>query len=102
MLKKYTIYAGNHAEILKRYKKVRPSYILNKTKYFEMPSASIHSQLEELVANKQSIGMISYCKVQEHKEDPIVLLISEFIMIEDVFSVNNKWVQEHPMSTPYV
>lgn len=95
MLKKYTVYCGEYAEILKRYKKVSPSYILDKTKFFEMPSMTILSQLEQLVANKQSLGMVSYCKVKEHKEDPIVELLTEFVMIEDIFQVNNKWVQSN-------
>jgi hypothetical protein len=44
------------------------------------------------------MGMVSYCKVKEHKEDPIVEIVNDFVMIEDIFTVNNKWVQEHPMS----
>lgn len=98
MLKSYKVYVGSYADLLKRYKKVKPSYTLNKTKYFDMPSASVQSQLEELVSTKQSMGMVSFCKVKEHAEDPIVEVVSEFVMIEDIFQVNNKWVQEHPMS----
>lgn len=98
MLKKHTLYMGNYADLQKRYKKVKPSYVLDKTKYFDLPSSSVSNQFEELVKNKQSIGLISYCKVKEHKEDPIVEIINEFVMIEDIFTVNNKWVQEHPMS----
>jgi hypothetical protein len=96
MLKTYKIYAGCYADLQKRYKRVQPSYIQNKTKYFDMPSSTIASQMEELVKNKQALGMVSYCKVKEHKEDPIVELVSEFVMIEDVFQVNNKWVQQNP------
>lgn len=89
---------GDYADLQKRYKKVKSAYVLNKTKYFDLPSSSVSNQLEELVKNKQSIGLISYCKVKEHKEDPIVEITNEFVMIEDIFTVNNKWVQEHPMS----
>jgi hypothetical protein len=98
MLKTYKIYAGYYADLQKRYKKVKPTYIMNKTKYFDMPSSGIQSQFEELISNKQSIGMISYCKVKEHSEDPVVEIVNEFVMIDDIFQVNNKWVQEHPMS----
>lgn len=86
---------GTFEEIQKHFRKVKPSYILNKTKYFEMPSASIQDQLNPLVEAKQSIGMVSYCKVKEHKEDPIVELMNDFIFIEDIFTVNNKWVQKN-------
>lgn len=98
MLKKLNLYMGDFKDLQKRYKKVKSSYVLNKTKYFSMPSSSVSEQFEELVKNKQSIGMISYCKVTEHKEDPTVEIVNDFVMIEDIFTVNNKWVQEHPMS----
>lgn len=98
MLKKLSVYVGDFSDLQKRYKKVKATYTLNKTKYFDMPSATVSSQLEELVKSNQPMGMISYCKVKEHKEDPIVEVINEFVMIEDIFTVNNKWVQEHPMS----
>jgi hypothetical protein len=98
MLKKNTLYMGEYADLQKKYKKVKSAYVLNKTKYFDMPSSSVSNQLEELVKNKQPIGLISYCKVKEHKEDPIVEIVNEFVMIEDIFTVNNKWVQDHPMS----
>jgi len=96
MLKTYKIYAGTYAELQKRYKRVQPSYIQNKTKYFDMPSTPIAAQFDDLIKNKQALGMVSYCKVVEHKEDPIVELVNEFVMIEDVFQVNNKWVQQNP------
>lgn len=86
---------GDYSDLQKRYKKVKPSYVLNKTKYFDLPSSSVSSQFDELVKNKQSIGLISYCKVKEHKEDPIVEIINEFVLIEDIFTVNNKWVQNN-------
>jgi hypothetical protein len=98
MLKKLSVYVGDLSDLQKRYKKVKSTYTFNKTKYFDMPSVTVASQLEELVKGKQSMGMVSYCKVKEHKEDPIVEIINEFVMIEDIFTVNNKWVQEHPMS----
>jgi hypothetical protein len=98
MLKSYKVYAGSYADLQKRYKKVKPTYVLNKTKYFDMPSLGVNSQLEDMVSSKQSIGMLSFCKVKEHGEDPIVEIVNEFVMIEDIFQVNNKWVQEHPMS----
>lgn len=95
MLKKHTLYMGDYSDLQKRYKKVKPSYVLNKTKYFDLPSSSVSGQFDELVKNKQSIGLISYCKVKEHKEDPIVEIINEFVLIEDIFTVNNKWVQNN-------
>lgn len=98
MLKKHSLYMGDYKDLQKRYKKVKSEYVLNKTKYFNLPTSSVSDQFEELVKNKQAIGMISYCKVVEHKEDPIVEIINDFVMIEDIFVVNNKWVQEHPMS----
>ena len=97
MLKSYKVYVGSYADLQKRYKKVKSSYVLNKTKYFDMPSSSILNQLEELISTKQSMGMVSFCRVKEHAEDPIVEIVSEFVMIEDIFQVNNKWVQEHPI-----
>jgi hypothetical protein len=98
MLKKLSVYVGSYAELQKRYKKVKPNYVLGKAKYFDMPSSSVASQFEELIKANQSMGMVSYCKVKEHKEDPIVEIVNDFVMIEDIFTVNNKWVQEHPMS----
>lgn len=97
MLKKHKIYIGSYAEIEKHFKRVKPQYILNKTKYFEMPSRTIKEQLKELVENKQTMGMVSYCKVLEHKEDPIVELINDFIFIEDIFTVGNQWVEKNLM-----
>lgn len=99
MLKKHVIYIGTFDEIKKRFKRVKPSYTLNKTKYFEMPSRNIEDQLKELVDNKQAIGMLSYCKVVEHKEDPIVEVINEFVFIEDIFTVNNSWVEKDLMGS---
>ena len=62
-----------------------------------MPSRSIQDQLKELVDNKQTMGMVSYCKVTEHKEDPIVELVNDFIFIEDVFTVGNQWIDKDLM-----
>jgi len=99
MLKKHVIYIGTFAEIQKKLKRVKPSYTLNKTKYFEMPSRSIQDQLKELIDNKQAIGMITYCKVVTHREDPIVELVNDFIFIEDIFTVGNEWVEKGLMSS---
>jgi hypothetical protein len=89
---------GDYKDLQKRYKKVKSEYVLGKTKCFDLPSSSISNQFEELIKSKQAIGMISYCKVTEHKEDPIVEIVNDFVMIEDIFVVNNKWVQDHPMN----
>jgi hypothetical protein len=95
MLKKHKIYMGSFEDIQKYLKRVKGSYTLNKTKYFEMPTATIQDQLNALVEAKQAIGMVTYCKVKEHKEDPIVELVNDFVFIEDIFTVNNKWVQNN-------
>jgi len=102
MVKKHTMLIASYEDLLKHFKKVKSSYVLDKTKFFEMPSRSIKEQMDELVEAKQTLGMVSYCKVLEHRkehpEDPIVELVTDFIFIEDVFTVNNDWVKKDLMA----
>jgi hypothetical protein len=88
---------GHFIDIVEHFKKVRKIYVLNKTKYFEMPSKSIKEQLLEQVENKKTMGMISYCKVKEHGEDPVVELVNDFVFIEDIFTVGNEWIEKDLM-----
>ena len=96
MLKEYKIYVGNFADIAEYLSKVKMKYVKGETEYFEFPQLTMKDQLEEMIKNSTEMGMVSYCKVVEHKDDPIVEVINEFIMIEDIFVVNNKWVEKHP------
>ncbi len=102
MVKKHVMLVGKYDDILKFFKKVKSVYVFEKTKFFDMPSQTIKEQLDEFVKDKQTLGMVSYCKVLEHRKDhpkdPIVELVTDFIFIEDVFTANNEWVKKDLMA----
>lgn len=88
---------GNFIDLVEHFKKVRKTYVLNKTKYFEMPSKGVDEQLIQLLNEKKTMGMVSYCKVTAHKEDPTVELVNDFVFIEDVYTADNEWVEKDLM-----
>lgn len=85
MVKKHEIVSGKYEELLEYFSHVQKEYKGKNTECFDLPSTTIPEQFGELLDSRIPYGSISYCKVKEHKKDPIVEVITTFVMVEDVF-----------------
>jgi hypothetical protein len=85
MIQKHEIVSGKYEELLEYFSHVQKEYKGKNTECFDMPSMTIQEQFGEIFDNQNPFGSISYCRVKEHKKDPMVEVITTFILIEDVF-----------------
>jgi len=85
MVKKHEIVSGKYEELLEYFSHVQKEYKGKNTECFDLPSTSIQEQFGELLDSRIPYGSISYCRVKEHNKDPIVEVITTFVLVEDVF-----------------
>lgn len=85
MIQKHEIVSGKYQELLEYFSHVEREYKGKETECFDMPSITIQEQFGEIFDNRNPFGSISYCRVKEHKKDPIVEVVTTFVLIEDVF-----------------
>ena len=85
MVQKHEILSGKLGELKEYFSHVQKEYKINEVECFDMPSTSIKEQFDKIIEERNPFGFISYCKVKEHGEDPIVEVVTSYVLIEDVF-----------------
>jgi hypothetical protein len=87
MLQKHEILSGRYLELIGYFfDLVSDEYVKNETKYINVPDTTIKKQFDEMLEKNREYGLISYCEVLEHGDDPKVKLVNVFVFIEDVFN----------------